>query len=61
MASEDREYAITIFGATGFTGQFVAREVAKHNSKRKLKWAVAGRNKDKLEQVLRETAEEIGM
>ncbi|EDO47318.1 predicted protein [Nematostella vectensis] len=57
--ADSREFAIVVFGASGFTGQFVAREVAK-NSKGKFKWAVAGRNKAKLEKVLREAAEEIG-
>ena len=55
----DRAFAIVVFGASGFTGQFVAREVAK-NCKRKFKWAVAGRSKDKLEKVLQETSSELG-
>ena len=56
----DREFAIVVFGASGFTGQFVVREVAR-NCKSKFKWAVAGRSKDKLEKVLQETNSEIGM
>ncbi|XP_073233864.1 saccharopine dehydrogenase-like oxidoreductase [Porites lutea] len=55
----DREFAIIVFGASGFTGQYVVREVAK-NCKGKFKWAVAGRSKDKLEKVLEETASELG-
>lgn len=55
----DREFAIVVFGASGFTGQYVVREVAK-NCKEKFKWAVAGRSKDKLEKVLEETASELG-
>lgn len=54
-----REFAIVVFGASGFTGQFVVREVAK-NCKGKFQWAVAGRSKDKLEKVLQETASELG-
>lgn len=57
--AEGREYAIVVFGASGFTGQFVATEVAKNN-KGTFKWAVAGRNKEKLLQVLAATAEEVG-
>lgn len=59
MASFQREYAIVVFGASGFTGQFVVREVAK-NCRGQFKWAVAGRNQGKLEKVLSETANEIG-
>lgn len=59
MASTDRQFSIVVFGASGFTGQFVVREVAR-NCKGKFKWAVAGRSKDKLEKVLQETADELG-
>ena len=59
MASSEREFAIVVFGASGFTGQFVVREVAR-NCKGKFKWAIAGRSKDKLEKVLQETASELG-
>ena len=51
MASTDREFSIVVFGASGFTGQFVVREVAR-NCKGKFKWAVAGRSKDKLISLL---------
>ena len=59
MASAGRQYSIVVFGASGFTGQFVVREVAR-NCRGKFKWAVAGRSKDKLEKVLQETADELG-
>lgn len=55
----DREFAIVVFGASGFTGQFVVREVAR-NCRGKFKWAVAGRSKDKLDKVLQETSNELG-
>lgn len=51
MSSSDR-LDVIIFGASGFTGKytvFQAVEVLKD-----LKWGVAGRNKEKLEQVLKE-------
>ena len=47
-----RPYDIVLFGATGFTGTLVAtylKENANH-----LKWAIAGRNAQKLEDVKRE-------
>jgi short subunit dehydrogenase-like uncharacterized protein len=40
-----REFDIILFGATGFTGRLVAEYLA---AKRPAKWAIAGRNADKL-------------
>ena len=40
-----RPYDIVLFGATGFTGRLVARELAKEP----IRWALAGRNRPKLE------------
>uniref|UniRef100_A0A8C7WMH5 Saccharopine dehydrogenase a, tandem duplicate 1 n=1 Tax=Oryzias sinensis TaxID=183150 RepID=A0A8C7WMH5_9TELE len=54
-----RPYHLVIFGATGFTGQFVVEEVARTVSEGpggNLKWAVAGRSKPKLEKVLEKAA-----
>lgn len=51
---------IIVFGATGYTGTFVVRELAwlmKKDSK--TTWAVAGRSKEKLEQVLTSISKEI--
>jgi short subunit dehydrogenase-like uncharacterized protein len=46
-----RDFDLVIFGATGFTGRLVAEYVAKQPgpSGKKTRWAIAGRNKDKLE------------
>ena len=47
-------YDIVIFGATGFTGQFVVEELAlvlASTDTPKLTWAVAGRNEAKLKKV----------
>uniref|UniRef100_A0A3P9GZF2 Saccharopine dehydrogenase-like oxidoreductase n=1 Tax=Oryzias latipes TaxID=8090 RepID=A0A3P9GZF2_ORYLA len=57
--STSRPYHLVIFGATGFTGQFVVEEVARTVSEGpggNLKWAVAGRSKPKLEKVLEKAA-----
>uniref|UniRef100_A0A672PE70 Saccharopine dehydrogenase-like oxidoreductase n=1 Tax=Sinocyclocheilus grahami TaxID=75366 RepID=A0A672PE70_SINGR len=57
-----RPYHIIIFGASGFTGQFVVEEVARTASegpKGNLKWAVAGRNRTKLEKVVEQAAEAL--
>uniref|UniRef100_A0A673BWK7 Saccharopine dehydrogenase-like oxidoreductase n=1 Tax=Sphaeramia orbicularis TaxID=375764 RepID=A0A673BWK7_9TELE len=54
-----RPYHLVVFGASGFTGQFVVEEVARTVSegpKGNLKWAVAGRSRQKLEKVLEQAA-----
>ncbi len=43
-----REFHVVLFGATGFTGGLVAEELAKQ---RDLRWAMAGRDLNKLEAV----------
>jgi short subunit dehydrogenase-like uncharacterized protein len=49
VASE-RQYDLVLFGATGFTGGLTARYLAAH-APRGLRWALAGRNRAKLEAV----------
>lgn len=46
----EREYDIAVFGATGFTGALTAEYLAAHAPGR-TRWALAGRNMGKLEQV----------
>ena len=57
MAQEsgDRQYDIVVFGASGYTGQFVNEELYRiqNEGKRTLKWAAAGRTQSKLEAYLR--------
>jgi short subunit dehydrogenase-like uncharacterized protein len=50
MASE-RLFDIVLFGATGFTGGLVADYLSGCAEQGKLRWALAGRNRAKLEQV----------
>ena len=46
------KFDIVVYGATGFTGQLVAEYLASHYAgKADLKWAMAGRNLDKLASV----------
>ncbi|TRY65774.1 hypothetical protein DNTS_029334 [Danionella cerebrum] len=57
--STARPYHIIIFGASGFTGQFVVEEVARTASEGPgggLRWAVAGRSRSKLEKVIEQAA-----
>lgn len=46
----DRPFDIVLFGATGFTGGLTADYLAAH-APAGLRWAIAGRNADKLEAV----------
>jgi short subunit dehydrogenase-like uncharacterized protein len=46
------KFDIVVYGATGFTGQLVAEYLAAHyKGDASLKWAMAGRSKDKLATV----------
>jgi len=45
----DKKYEIIVYGATGFTGQICCKYLRDNYSD--LVWAMAGRNKDKLEQL----------
>jgi short subunit dehydrogenase-like uncharacterized protein len=46
----DRQYDLALFGATGFTGGLTARYLAE-NGPAGLRWALVGRNRNKLEAV----------
>ncbi|WP_261719986.1 saccharopine dehydrogenase NADP-binding domain-containing protein [Streptomyces sp. FZ201] len=46
----DRPYDIVLFGATGFAGALTSRYLAEHGPEG-LRWAVAGRDKAKLERL----------
>ena len=48
--AKTRKFDIVVFGATGFTGQLTAEYLAQHGGP-DLKWALAGRNPDKLKVV----------
>ncbi len=50
--SHSREFDIIVWGASGFTGRLVAEYLFdKYGVGNSIKWAMAGRNKDKLEKV----------
>ena len=46
----DRDFDIVLFGATGFTGELTAAYLAEH-APAGCRWALAGRNSTKLEEV----------
>jgi short subunit dehydrogenase-like uncharacterized protein len=52
MSQADRELHIVLFGATGFTGRLAAEYLlARYGVNGELRWAMAGRNRAKLESV----------
>lgn len=64
MVTKERPYHLVVFGASGFTGQFVAQEVAREQvvleQSSRLPWAVAGRSREKLQRVLERAALKLG-
>jgi len=49
---ENREYDIVVWGASGFTGRLVVEYLHDRYKNDDVRWAIAGRNKQKLQQVL---------
>jgi len=47
----DRDYDVVIYGATGFVGSRAAEYLAEHRQRDKLRWAIAGRDRRKLEAI----------
>lgn len=46
-----RKFDVIVWGATGFTGRWVAKHLMDQYAKEELNWAIAGRNADKLGEV----------
>lgn len=59
----ERSYDVVLYGATGFVGQQTVAYFASHPQVKALglKWAVAGRSRDKLQAVLRKYAAQAGV
>ena len=57
--SKEREFDVVIWGSSGFTGSLVSEYIFKNYSKSKnLKWAIAGRNSNKLKQIRNKVADD---
>lgn len=52
-----REFDVVVWGATGFTGRLVAEHFAGHPECADIDWAIAGRNRDKLQQLATEVGD----
>lgn len=50
-ASFPRTYAVTVYGATGFTGKLCVEYLASHPQSNSFNWAIAGRSAQKLQAV----------
>lgn len=57
MNAQNKAFDLILFGATGFTGRLVAKYLADQADQTHLRWAIAGRNQQKL-QILRD---ELGL
>ena len=56
--SDQPQFDLVLLGATGFTGRLVAEYLLeRHGAEGQLKWALAGRSRDKLESVRAELGE----
>jgi saccharopine dehydrogenase (NAD+, L-glutamate forming) len=55
----ERDFDLILFGATGFVGQLTAAYLAEH-ADAGLRWAIAGRNEEKLESLRDELAKAHG-
>jgi short subunit dehydrogenase-like uncharacterized protein len=56
MSKSSAEFDIVVWGATGFTGRLVAEYLARNQESHRARWALAGRDVKKLEEVRRSVA-----
>ena len=58
---EEREFDVVVWGATGFTGRLVAEYLLEtYGDGAELRWAIGGRNREKLEALREEIGRETG-
>ncbi len=50
----NRSYDVVLYGASGFVGKQTVQYFARHTSAEQVRWAIAGRNRQKLEAVRNE-------
>jgi hypothetical protein len=60
MTSQGDKVDIIVFGATGFTGKVAVYEILKLAKEKGITWGISGRNRNKLDDVLKEVAEKTG-
>lgn len=47
----EKKFDVIVWGATGFTGKWVAKHLFTNYPQAKLRWAIAGRNAEKMDEV----------
>jgi short subunit dehydrogenase-like uncharacterized protein len=60
MASEGEKLDVIIFGATGYTGKIAIYEIVKIAKEKNITWGISGRNRNKLDNVLKEIEDKTG-
>ena len=61
-ASDEPEFEVVIWGASGFTGKLTAEVLlTQYGLDAGLRWATGGRNAEKLDRIKRELSEETGL
>lgn len=53
----EKIYDVILYGATGFTGKQTVKYFSENADKKLVKWAIAGRNKEKLGKIKKELGE----
>lgn len=56
---QNRDYDVVLYGASGFTGKQTVEYFARHLKPGELRWAIAGRNRQKLETVKAEIGDSV--
>lgn len=54
-------FDVIIFGATGYTGKYLVKELATTYENEQLRWAIAGRSMKRLDAVLESVATETSI
>lgn len=55
----ERPYDVVLYGATGFVGKQTVQYFAQHTRPAQVRWAIAGRNRQKLESVKAQVGAEV--
>ncbi|MBK9317322.1 MAG: saccharopine dehydrogenase NADP-binding domain-containing protein [Acidobacteria bacterium] len=56
---QDRDYDVVLYGATGFTGRQTVEYFAQHTVPGEVRWAIAGRNREKLDSLKQQIGERV--